>query len=86
MPCVIRGLVRERGVAVEESAVGGDGTTEVEGGLKLSVVDPAARAEGDNRKVEGEDQILHSKVFEIGITRPSPAEVRGYSQGYVNLS
>lgn len=41
----------ERGVTVE-SVVGSDGTTEMEG-LKMRVVDPAARATRDNREVEG---------------------------------
>lgn len=44
----------ERGVTVEESLVRSDGTTEVDGGLKMPVEDPPVRAEGDNRKWRGE--------------------------------
>lgn len=76
----------ERGVTVEESLVRSDGTTEVDGGLKMPVENPSVRAEGDNRKVEGGNQRLYSKLFKVRITNPFSAGGMSYSQGYVNMS
>lgn len=63
-----------------------DGTTVVDGGLKIPVEDPSVRAEGDNRKVEGGNQRLYSKLFKVRITNPLSAGVTSYSQGYVHMS
>lgn len=52
----------------------------------MPVEDPSVRAEGDNRKVEGGNQRLYSKLFKVRITNPFFARITGYSQGYVNMS